>query len=492
MGSNAAARATLRRWKADPAAMVREEFGVVPDAWQAEVLALFPRHNRLAMKACKGPGKTALLAWLILNFLATRPHARVGATSITGDNLAQNLWPELAKWMQKSAWFQHAFQWTATKVVSREFPSTWWAMARTWPKKADAQQQADAMAGLHEDYAMWVLDESGGIPQAVMTTCEAVLASGLETKVVQAGNPTHTDGPLYRAVNQDRHLWRTVTVTGDPDSPRRSPRIDIHWARQQIASYGRDNPWVMVNVLGEFPPASINALLGLEEVEQAMGRHLRDDQFSHAQKRLGVDAARFGDDPWVIFPRQGLAAFQPVTMRNPLTTAVAARVAKAIVDWGAELTFVDDTGHWGHGVTDTLLTAGYPIIPVIYSDKALSPRYRNRRVEMWIAMAKWVRAGGALPPLPELVAELTVPTYTFIGGVFVLEEKDQIKERLGRSPNHADALAQTFCLPDMPASADIVAKMLRPSHAQVEFDPYQVALEAGRGKLLTEFDPYRD
>ena len=30
---------------------------------------------------------------------------------------------------------------------------------------------------------------------------------------------------------------------------------------------------VMVNVLGEFPPASINALLGLEEVERAMRRY---------------------------------------------------------------------------------------------------------------------------------------------------------------------------------------------------------------------------
>ena len=35
----------LQRWKADPRRFVREVFGVVPDAWQDEVLAAFPRNR---------------------------------------------------------------------------------------------------------------------------------------------------------------------------------------------------------------------------------------------------------------------------------------------------------------------------------------------------------------------------------------------------------------------------------------------------------------
>ena len=100
-----------------------------------------------------------------------------------------------------------------------------------------------------------------------MTTAEAVLATGIECKVVQAGNPTHLSGPLYRACTTDRHLWHVITITGDPDNPKRSPRISLEWATQQIASWSRESPWVMVNVLGEFPPASIDALLGIEDVE---------------------------------------------------------------------------------------------------------------------------------------------------------------------------------------------------------------------------------
>jgi cyclopropane-fatty-acyl-phospholipid synthase len=37
-------------------------------------------------------------------------------------------------------------------------------------------------------------------------------------------------------------------------------------------------------------------------------------------------------------------------------------------------------------------------------------------------MAEWVRAGGALPRVPELIAELTIPTYSYSKGKFVMED----------------------------------------------------------------------
>lgn len=478
---------TLERWRDHPEAFVREEFGVEPDAWQLEALRAFPTNNRLAMKACKGPGKTAILAWLILNFLATRPNPKIGATSITGDNLSTNLWPEIALWMGKSEFCRSTFRWTKTRVEHKAHGSTWFAVARTWPKSGNAEEQANALAGLHGDYCMFVLDESGGIPQAVMVTAEAVLASGVETKVIQAGNPTHTTGPLYRACTSDRHLWHVITITGDPDDPNRSPRIKLEWAREQIASYGRDNPWVMVNVLGMFPPSSINSLLGVEEVEAAMKRALPDHLWNWAQKRLGVDVARFGDDRTVIFPRQGLMSWKPVVMRNARTTDIAARVLLAENRFGAELTFVDDTGHWGHGVIDNLIAAGRTPIPLNYAGKAIDPRYKNRRVEMWLKGAEAIRGGAALPYIPEMIPELTEPTYTFVNGVFVLEEKDQVKERLGRSPDLADAYMETYALEDMPG--EVIERIRGRQSAQRDADPY-VMNEPGNA--ARDFDPFRN
>jgi hypothetical protein len=315
-----------------------------------------------------------------------------------------------------------------------------------------------------------------------------VLASGIETKVVQAGNPTHTSGPLYVACTSQRHLWFIVTINGDPMDPRRSPRIKVEWAQQQIDSYGRDNPWVMVNVLGEFPPSSINALLGVEEVERAMKRHLRPDAYNWAQKRLGVDVARFGDDRTVIFPRQGLAAFKPIIMRNERTTDIAARVMVAKKRWGSELELIDDTGHWGHGVIDNLVSAGIPAIGIQYHGKALNPRYKNRRAEMWIKGAEAIRGGAALPNIPEMVGELTEPTYTFVNGVFQLEDKDQIKERLGRSPDLADAYFLTYALEVMPG--EVIERLQRQTRARRDEDPYATPDRDAIARAERDRDPF--
>jgi phage terminase large subunit len=504
-----AARERLRLYKREPWTMVRTEFKVLPDKWQDQALhaaAKGGRELRIALKACKGPGKTAVLAWLILWFLVTRLEAKILCTSITEANLHANLWPELAKWMSRSTFVSAAFVWTGTRISNRADPRNWFAEARSWPKQANAQQQADALAGHHADHVMAIADESGGMPQAVMVALEQIFTSCVEGILVQAGNPTHTTGPLYRACTQDRALWEVITITGDPDDPNRSPRINLAHAKQQIASYGRDNPWVMVNILGQFPPSSINALLGIEEVEAAMKRHLRIDAYNWAQKRIGVDVARFGDDRTVFFPRQGRAAFRPVILRQQRTTEIAARLMMGAERWGGKdrgeepILMIDDTGHWGHGVVDQCYQVGLPVVAINYGGKAADPRYKNKRAEMWLEGAKAIKAGAALPYIAEMIPELTEPTYTFVGGVFVLEEKEQIKARLGQSPDLGDAYMNTYALPDVPSK---LMQQLRGGHkVRHDADPYAIAGVfqesrstddyAGGGRVEHDWDPFKE
>ena len=469
------ARARLQRWRADPVAMVREAFAAEPDPAQVEILRAFPAKQRIAAKASKGPGKTAALAWCAWNFLATRPHPNIAATSITGDNLSDGLWKEMAKWRARSAFFTEAFEWTRTRIFAKDHPETWFMSARTWPRSADPQSQADTLAGLHADYLLFIMDESGGIPDSVMAAAEAGLSTGLETKLLQAGNPTMLSGPLYRASTSERHLWHLVEITGDPDDPNRSPRVDAQWAREQIEKYGRDNPWVMVNVLGKFPPASINVLLGPDDVSEAMRRAPREDAFVWSAKVLGVDVARFGDDRTVIFPRQGVCAFNPVVMRNARSHEIAARVAQAMDKWEADAVFVDDSGGFGAGVIDQLLQGGYNVIPVSFSGKATDPRYLNKRAEMHFEAAEWVKRGGALPNLPEIAREATAATYTFHGGKFQIEDKEQIKVRVGASPDLWDAFCLTFAMPIAPPQRHGVPGIAARGNYRSDYEPYQEA-----------------
>ena len=69
-------------------------------------------------------------------------------------------------------------------------------------------------------------------------------------------------------------------------------------------------------------------------------------------------------------------------------------------------------------------------------------------------MAKWIKRGGALPYDPELLKELTTPFYYFKDGKMIIESKDDIKARLGSSPDKADALALTFAEPEALTEAE--------------------------------------
>lgn len=492
----ARAQAKIATWRENSPQFVFDNFGVEPDRWQLEALRAFdskdPLDQRISLQACVGPGKTTVLSWCGWKFLgcyaSKGEHPKGLAVAVTKDNLDSNLWPEFSKWQARSTYLKEAFTWTHERIFANDFPEDWFLAARSWPKSASADEQGKTLAGLHGKYVLVLVDESGAIPVTVLRVADQVLSTGpIFGKILQAGNPISLEGMLYAAATMLRHQWRVIRITGDPDDPDawvHSPRVGpdaIAWARQQIATYGRENPWVMSSILGLFPPASINALLGVEDVEAAMTRHLPITAYEWAQKRLGVDVARFGDDRTVLFPRQGLAAFRPVVLRHKRDSAVSVDIANramaAHTQWGSELEFFDATGGWAAGAVDVMRANGFGPIDVQFAAPAIDPRYFNRRAEIWFSMAKWVQEGGALPPLPELTGELTTPTYTFHKGKLLLEDKDQVKKRLGRSPDLADALALTFGMVEMPGAAR--QALQQTTHVAHDGDPFATATRDG-------------
>lgn len=481
------AQTRIARWRESTPQFVVDNFGVEPDAWQLEALRAFdspdPIDQRISLQACAGPGKTTVLVWCGWKFLscyaARGEHPKATAVSETWDNLKTNLWPEFAKWQVRSEYLKTAFTWTHDRIFANHHPETWFIIARSWPKGASPEEQGKTLSGMHSQFVLFLVDESGAIPMTVLRAAEQSLSTKpFFGKILQAGNPISLEGMLYAAASLLRHQWRVIRITGDPDDPHRSPRIDRAWAEEQIRVYGRDNPWVMSYILGLFPPAAMNALLGVDEVEAAMKRTLAPDAFAWAQKRLGVDVARYGDDRTVIFPRQGLAAFRPEVLRHQRDAAVSVEIANRVMacraHFRSELEFFDATGGWAAGAVDVMRANGLGPIDVQFAAPAMDPRYANRRAEIWFQMAKWVQSGGALPPVPELTAELTTPTYVFHKGKFLLEEKDQVKKRLGRSPDLADALALTFGLVDMPGAHATLAHLPVGGRAEREWDPFAV------------------
>lgn len=476
-----------------------DQFGFEPDPFQKKLFDAFedPKVLRISLQACAGPGKTAGMAVCAWYFLATQcsyegggfEHPKGFATSITEVNLRDNLWSEIAKWQDRSDWLRTSFRWGGERIAAIGHEATWFLAARTWPKSGSADEQGRTFSGLHGRNVGVFIDESGSIPPTVLRAAEQALANTRFAKVLQSGNPISTQGMLYEATNRLRDLWTVIVVTGDPADPEawvHSPRVDHaaegqltpkEWAQQQIDAYGRDNPWVMSYILGQFPPTSLNALFSHQDVMEAMARDPQPPVYEHMQKRIGIDVARFGDDRTVLFPRQGLKAFQPHVMRGADTNEIVARVLQGVERFGSELELIDNSFAWGNGVLDNLHHAGRNAHPVNFAGKAVNFKlYGNRRAEMWLEGRKFIiERGGCLPDVPGLVAELTEPTYMFSNGVFMLEPKDIIKKRLGRSTDLADAYMLTHALPDLPSNVQSMLRSkdgARPGHAATEYDPY--------------------
>lgn len=77
--------------------------------------------------------------------------------------------------------------------------------------------------------------------------------------------------------------------------------------------------------------------------------------------------------------------------------------------------------------------------------------YANRRAEMWGAMKGWLTDPTHTPTIPDddkLSADISAPAFKYDSRTrILLEPKEQMKSRIGMSPDGADALALTFAEP---------------------------------------------
>lgn len=477
-------------WRRDSRKFILDNFGpgLVDglDPWQEEACQAWDRGDqRIALCACKGPGKSALLAMLIWQFLSTRKQSKIAATSISGDNLRDCLWTELAKWQQFSPFLIAAFEWQKERIIARDKPDLHWAAARTWSKSADIAQQADTLAGLHAEYILFVIDEAGGVPDAVAVSAEAALSTGKESRFLIAGNPTECEGPLWNACGRDKALWTVINITGDPDDPRRSRRIKIEWARQQIAQHGANNPWVLANVFGKFPPSSPNIFIPRLAVMEARKREAVAHM--HDAFTVAVDVARFGDDEAVITFKKGLdmRTHPAIRLRNLDNMQLAARVADESIRYQADAVFVDGGGNGG-GVVDRLFQLNIPnVIEVQFGGKSDRVEfqgdtavYDNKAAEMWGRGRTWLKHG-AIEDSDELENEMCQRQYFYNQrygrDAIALESKDDMKKRGLASPSWADSVFLHFAYPVQKSATAgrAYAEHMLPAKAHHQYDPYQ-------------------
>ena len=168
---------------------------------------------------------------------------------------------------------------------------------------------------------------------------------------------------------------------------------------------------------------------------------------------VGLDPARGGDTSTFIH-RQGRVAWglERVDVRD--TMLVAGKAARMLNDDKTIRRVFVDVGGLGAGIYDRLVELGYGdrVTAVNFGGAATDSRaYFNKRAEMWGEMAAWLH-DDVTPSIPDddtLHGDLTSVSREGYSsnGQLKLESKDDIRKKLGRSPDDGDALALTFAEP---------------------------------------------
>ena len=201
-------------------------------------------------------------------------------------------------------------------------------------------------------------------------------------------------------------------------------------------------------LLCDFTASASDVVIPIDLVSAAAERELTERDVEGQPVILGVDVARFGDDRTVLCVRQGLWTRDVRTFTGLSTMEVANRVIDCINQHRPQAVFID-AGAMGAGVIDRLRQLQYQVSEVNFGEAALSTdRYANIRAEMYFKCRDWLTSGGALPKNAELKTELSTVEYKFNpSGRIILEPKEKLKERTGKSPDLADALVLTFARP---------------------------------------------
>lgn len=424
------------------------------------------RHQPLMIGRASGHGigKSAFISMLVKWGMDTCEDCKVVVTANTENQLRTKTWPEIAKWQRLSI-TQDWFTCTATAIYSND-PShakSWRADAIPW-----SENNTEAFAGLHNERKRIILifDEASNIADLVWEVAEGALTDeNTEIIWVAFGNPTRNTGRFRECFRKLRHRWKTAQIDSRTVEGTNKEQI-----QKWVDDYGEDSDFVKVRVRGLFPSASEAQFIPTGLTDAAVGRVITPGQIAHAATVIGVDPAHQGGDPAVIYLRQGLHCKKLGEYQRTTDDVWFAKIISSFEDqYQADAVFIDYG--YGTGVKSVGDNWGRNWQLIQFGSGSTDPQMANKRGEMYNAVKTWLKDGGQLDS-QQVAEELSAAEYKvrLKDSRIVLEDKASIKERLGKSPNDADALALTFAFP-------VVKKM-----------QYVGSQEQGRSE--TDYDPY--
>lgn len=267
------------------------------------------------------------------------------------------------------------------------------------------------------------------------------------------GNPTRAKGFFakglrdtvnnivfhFSCLENPNYIHREVLVPG---------LATYKWVEDKRIKWGEEDPRWVGRVLGQIPKRSINNVFSQENIDDGLKR----GNIALPVRKAGVsiDVAGEGDDENVIYGGvNGMIEKDIIkTSQAPSTNAINSQ--KICSDLGGTFIIVDCDGmgikEWQElnkieGLNEKINLIKFHGCSKLKEGSEEDLQFENLRALAYFKALERVKDGEASIPNDETLIEelLEVKWFENSRGRIQLEEKSDIKERLGRSPGRADA-----------------------------------------------------
>jgi len=384
---------------------------------------------------------STVLSWVILWYLFCHKDAQIPCTAPTSDQMHDVLWKEVAKWLQKMPpEIKEKYEWSNNYIRIVESPETWFARAKTARKESP-----EALAGVHGDYVLFLIDEASGVPEEIFNTAEGALTDK-RAIVIMISNPTRLIGYFYDSHNSDKENWECLHFSSED-----SPIVDKEYVERILDKHGKESDEYAIRVQGNFPKADAMDEAGY------MPLFLKEDlRFTEAdsfigETRMGVDPAGAGKDKTVWVVRDNFKAKIVAVEKTSNSKSIAQKTLTLMQYYNVspEYVVVDNFGV-GANVAQELAMAGKQVQALNVGEKCEkeedSELFQNIKAMGFWKAREWVRKGGELVNHSSWDELLTIRQRKELNGKMKIMGKIEMKKKGLKSPDHADAFMMTHLI----------------------------------------------
>lgn len=412
---------------------------------QAQILSAIPRaiaeNKPIIVPSANMQGKDFICGRIPLWFLFSFAPSKVIITAPTDRQVKEVIWAELS-----TAWNNAPVQLPGRLLTCKvDVEPDWFILAFTTKESGDQTGKAQ---GFHSPNICVIVSEAQAVEDKIFDQLESLL--GAEHNLyIQIGNPLRTTGTFARAIDDTTN---NIVINLDAlDSPNyREKKIVVSgmasfdWIEKMRRRYDPegtgDHPIWLARVRGRKPTSSIDTLFSQDLIEKMLTQEPRQ----MVRKIVtSCDPARMGDDECVIYGGiSGRIAKQDILPQSKADT-VCSRILQMTKQIEANHIIIDCDG-LGGPIADfvrILKPASITLQEINAEGKPEDEQYDNLKAEMWFYAQKEAEEGRERIPDDEfLKQELSEMKYFINGrGKIQIESKDDLKDRIGRSPDRADA-----------------------------------------------------